>query len=64
MSRARLVLAAFLLIAGVAWIGQGTDLLPGSAMSGQPVWAVVGAVILRRRALLIGVREVARWPVG
>jgi len=63
MSRARLVLAAFLLIVGVAWIGQGTDLLAGSAMSGQPVWAVVGAVLLVV-GLLIGVREVARRPVG
>ena len=63
MSRTRLVLAAFLLIAGVAWIGQGTDILPGSAMSGQPVWAVVGAVLLVL-GLVIGVREVARRPVG
>jgi hypothetical protein len=63
MSRARLVLAAFLLIIGVVWIGQGTDMLAGSAMSGQPIWALVGVVLLVA-GLAIGVREFARRPAS
>jgi hypothetical protein len=31
---------------GLGWIGQGIGLLPGSLMSGQIQWAVIGAVLL------------------
>ena len=31
---------------GLGWIGQGIGLLPGSMMSGQIQWAVIGAVLL------------------
>jgi hypothetical protein len=31
---------------GLGWIGQGTNLLPGSFMSGQSMWAIIGLVLL------------------
>lgn len=31
---------------GLGWIGQGTNLLPGSYMSGQVQWAIIGLVVL------------------
>ena len=31
---------------GVLWIGQGTNLLPGSFMSGQRQWAIIGLVLV------------------
>jgi hypothetical protein len=31
---------------GLGWIGQGIGLLPGSFMTGQMQWAIIGAVLL------------------
>jgi hypothetical protein len=31
---------------GIVWILQGTGVLPGSFMTGQIVWAAIGAVLL------------------
>lgn len=31
---------------GLVWLGQGTNLLPGSFMSGQMQWAIIGLVVL------------------
>jgi hypothetical protein len=31
---------------GLVWIGQGTNLMPGSVMSGQAMWAIIGLVVL------------------
>ena len=31
---------------GLVWIGQGTNILPGSFMSGQSQWAIIGLVFL------------------
>ncbi len=31
---------------GLVWIGQGTNILPGSFMSGQTQWAIIGLVVL------------------
>ena len=46
MRRPRLVVAAFLALIGLAWIGQGTGVIAGSAMSGTVFWAVVGAALV------------------
>lgn len=46
MRRNRLVVAAFLALIGLAWIGQGTGVIAGSAMSGTVLWAVVGAALV------------------
>lgn len=31
---------------GAIWLLQGLNVLPGSAMSGQTLWVVIGAVML------------------
>jgi hypothetical protein len=46
MRTSRLVLAALFALVGVVWIGQGIGAIGGSAMTGSPFWAVVGAVLL------------------
>jgi len=37
---------------GLLWIGQGLGYVRGSFMTGQPVWAAIGAVLLGVSALL------------
>lgn len=44
--RGRLVIGAALVIIGVVWIGQGIGLIGGSFMTGEAVWAVIGAIAL------------------
>jgi len=31
---------------GLVWIGQGTNLIPGSVMTGQMQWAIIGLAVL------------------
>jgi hypothetical protein len=31
---------------GLVWIGQGTNIMPGSVMSGQAMWTIIGLVVL------------------
>jgi hypothetical protein len=31
---------------GLVWVGQGTNILPGSFMSGQSQWAIIGLLLL------------------
>jgi hypothetical protein len=40
-------------LVGAVWLGQGTNLIHGSFMSGQAVWAVIGAVLLVAGAALL-----------
>ena len=54
MNRFRLAISLVLLAVGLLWFGQGLNLLGGSAMSGQPFWAVVGVA-------LIGVAAGVAW---
>jgi glucose dehydrogenase len=46
MRRSRLIAALLLSLVGLAWIGQGLNLIKGSAMTGSNFWAVVGVVLL------------------
>ncbi len=50
MSWMKRIVALVLLVVGVGWIGQGLNLIPGSPMTsfmtGQPEWAVAGAVLV------------------
>jgi hypothetical protein len=41
------------LLIGAVWIGQGTGVLPGSVMSGQTMWAVIGTVLVVVGAWLV-----------
>ena len=56
MRPSRLVVAVVLALIGLVWIGQGSGMLGGSAMSGSPFWAVVG-IVLVVLAVAIVVRE-------
>lgn len=44
---------ALLCVVGVIWLGQGLGVIGGSFMSGQPVWAAVGAVCLVAGVVLL-----------
>lgn len=47
------------LIVGIVWMGQGVGLIGGSFMTGEAVWAVIGAVCILLGALLT--RAGVRW---
>jgi hypothetical protein len=53
---ARRVVGALLCLTGVVWIGQGSDLIQGSSMTGSSFWAVMGALCLVAGVILLG------WP--
>jgi len=40
-------------LTGIVWILQGVGVLPGSFMTGQTIWAVIGAVLLMLSGLLL-----------
>ena len=46
MRRSRVLIAALIALVGIAWIGQGLDVIKGSAMTGNNFWAVVGVALL------------------
>lgn len=45
--------AVLLGLTGIVWILQGAGFLPGSFMTGQIVWAAIGAVLLFVSALVL-----------
>jgi hypothetical protein len=47
------ILGVLLVLAGLVWFFQGINILLGSFMSGQPRWAVIGAVLVGIGALLL-----------
>jgi hypothetical protein len=64
MSLARLALnalGAFLLLLGLVWVLQGTNILPGSFMTGEPLWAAAGAVVALGAISMLVVINVRRW---
>jgi hypothetical protein len=48
-----LILGGLMDLVGVVWLLQGLGVLPGSFMTGQPVWAVMGAILLVVGSLLV-----------
>jgi len=44
MAIAAKILGVLLVLAGVVWILQGINVLPGSFMTGQMQWAIYGAI--------------------
>jgi len=53
---ARRVVGAVLVLTGAVWIGQGTNIIQGSSMTGSAFWAIVGAVCVVAGLVLLG------WP--
>ena len=50
------VLIGVILIAvGLVWTLQGVGVMGGSAMSGSPLWATIGPIVLVVGVVLIGV---------
>ena len=47
------ILAGPLLLLGIIWFLQGINILPGSFMTGDPKWAVIGAVAAVAGAALV-----------
>jgi hypothetical protein len=52
----RRVVGAVLCLTGVVWIGQGTNLIQGSTMTGSTFWAVMGIACVAGGLFLLG------WP--
>ena len=48
-----IALAALLELTGWVWILQGIGILPGSFMTGQAMWAVIGAVLVTIAGVLL-----------
>jgi hypothetical protein len=42
----RVIAGVLCVLVGAVWVGQGTNLLHGSGMSGEGMWAVIGAVLV------------------
>ena len=40
------ILGGLISLVGAVWLLQGVGILPGSFMTGQAFWAIVGAVLL------------------
>lgn len=38
----RLISGVLLILVGAVWFAQGINVLGGSSMTGEPVWAVIG----------------------
>ena len=56
MTIVRRVVGAVLCLTGVVWIGQGTNIIQGSSMTGSTFWAVMGALCVVVGVVLLG------WP--
>ena len=46
MSKPRLVTIGLLVLVGLVFLGQGVGMIGGSFMTGQSIWAAIGAVLL------------------
>lgn len=40
-----IVIGGLLTLSGAVWTLQGVGILPGSAMSGEVLWAIVGPIV-------------------
>jgi hypothetical protein len=47
------IVGVILALLGLLWIGQGIGLIPGSFMTGQILWAIIGLIVLIVGAWLI-----------
>ena len=42
----RLIIGVVMCLVGGVWFGQGIGAIGGSFMTGEPIWAVIGAVFV------------------
>jgi hypothetical protein len=54
-----LIVGGLMVLVGAVWLLQGVGILPGSFMTGQLFWAMVGAIFLVVGGLLVfaGLRQ-------
>ena len=59
-----IVLGVIAVIGGVIWVGQGMGLIPGSFMTGDRTWLVIGLIVGVVGIVLIalGLRRGSRRP--
>lgn len=55
MKIALTIIGALLILAGVVWFFQGIGALAGSMMTGQPMWAYIGGVLVVVGVVLIAI---------
>ena len=48
----QMIVGGLMVVLGGTWLLQGVGILPGSFMTGQAFWAVVGALVLVVGAVL------------
>lgn len=53
MRPTRLILSAVSALVGLAWLGQGVGLIGGSFMTGSPLWAAIGLLLLALAVALV-----------
>jgi hypothetical protein len=49
-----LVVGTLMLVVGLVWTLQGLNVLGGSAMTGQTLWAVVGPIVAVAGVVIVG----------
>lgn len=59
MRTALLVVGILASLLGAVWIGQGIGLIRGSFMTGEPLWAGIGAGVL---VVGVGLAVLSRLP--
>ena len=66
MQWVRLVVGILCGLLGLVWIGQGLNFIPGSFMTGQLQWAIIGLVLVVVAAWLIwgAVKRSSGTPVS
>lgn len=47
------ILLVVALLLGLVWMGQGVGLIRGSFMTGDPLWAVIGAIVSAAAAIAL-----------
>jgi len=55
MNIALLLAGVFLDLTGVVWILQGFNVLPGSFMTGQMIWAYIGIAVSMIGSVMISI---------
>ena len=46
MKTVLMVVSILIFLAGLVWFLQGVNILPGSSMTGDPQWAINGAIAM------------------
>jgi hypothetical protein len=47
------IIGVFVILVGCVWFLQGANILPGSAMTGDPQWSINGAIAILVGAIVI-----------